>query len=57
MTKDKLHELTDKAFNEMHDTLQLIYDELNQGQRKKLLKNETIKQKFEHFGVETEDKK
>ena len=57
MTKDKLKELTDKAYADMHDTLQLIYDELNQGQRKKLLKNETIKQKFEHFKVETEGKK
>ena len=55
MTKDKLHELTDKAYSEMHDTLQLIYDELNNGQRKKLLKNETIKKKFEHFNVETEE--
>lgn len=54
MTKDKLKELTDTAFNEMHDTLQMIYDELNQGQRKKLLKNETIKKKFKHFGVEVE---
>lgn len=55
MTKDKLKELTDKAYNEMHDTLQLIYDELNNGQRKKLLKSETIKQKFEHFNVDMEE--
>lgn len=54
MNKDKLQESTDKAFNEFHDTLQLIYDELNNGQRKKLLKNEVIKAKFEYFGVEVE---
>ena len=38
MNKEKLTESTDKAFDEMRETLQLIYDELNNGQRKKLLK-------------------
>lgn len=57
MTKNKLKNLTDKSFNEMHDTLQMIYDGLNQGQRKKLLKNEVIKKKFERFEVEMEETK
>lgn len=51
MTRAELNEHTDMAYGEMHDTLQLIYNELNPGQRKKLLKNEIIKKKFEHFGV------
>ena len=55
MTKDKLKELTDKAFNETHDILQLVYDTQNHGQRKQLFKNETLKAKFKHFGVETEE--
>lgn len=45
---------TDKAqevFNTTHDALQAVYDELNKGQRQKLLKNEKIKALLEHYGV------
>ena len=34
------------------EALELIISELNQGQRKKLLKNEKIKKIFDVFGVE-----
>lgn len=41
-----------KAYNrELKETLQLIYDELNQGQRKKLLRNPTIKALYERYGI------
>lgn len=36
------------AYNrELRDALQLIYDELNQGQRKKIMRNPTIKALYE----------
>lgn len=51
MTKTKLNEKTEHRFNETHDALKTVYDGLNQGQRKKLLKNEKIKEMFERYGV------
>lgn len=49
--------LTDKvlAYNkEIRAALLTIYNELNQGQRKKLLKNEVVKAMFDRYGVEYE---
>lgn len=41
-----------KAYNrELRDALQLIYDELNQGQRKKIMRNATIKALYERYGI------
>ena len=40
------------VFVETKTALQTVYDELNQGQQKKLLKNETVAALFEHYGVE-----
>jgi D-ribose pyranose/furanose isomerase RbsD len=36
---------------ETREALQMIYDELNNGQQKKLLKNEAVKALFERYGV------
>lgn len=45
------------AYNtEVKDALQAVYSDLNQGQRKKLLKNPTIRSMFERYGVETDAK-
>lgn len=47
----------DKAAIVATDTktaLQLVYENLNQGQQKKLLKNEQIKALFERYGVLTD---
>lgn len=47
--------LVDKviAYNlEIKTALQTMYDALNQGQRKKILKNEKVKILFERYGVE-----
>lgn len=33
------------------EALQLVYDTLNQGQQKKLLKDEKVKALFDHYGV------
>lgn len=41
-----------KAYNrELRDALQLIYDELNQGQRKKIMRNATIKALYVRYGI------
>lgn len=47
--------LVDKviAYNlEIKTALQTMYNALNQGQRKKILKNEKVKTLFERYGVE-----
>lgn len=41
---------------EVKAALQAVYDDLNQGQRKKLLRNSTIRAMFERYGVETGEK-
>ena len=41
------------AYNkEVKDALQAVYSDLNQGQRKKLLRNPAIRAMFERYGVE-----
>lgn len=44
------------AYNtEVKAALQAVYDDLNQGQREKLLRNPTIRAMFERYGVEIEE--
>ena len=44
------------AYNlEIKEALQTVYDELNHGQRKKLLKSEFVKAMFERYGVVTDE--
>lgn len=40
---------------EIKAALQAVYDDLNQGQRKKLLRNPVIRAMFERYGVKTDD--
>jgi hypothetical protein len=50
-----MSELRDRvvAYNkEVKDALQAVYSDLNQGQRKKLLRNPAIRAMFERYGVE-----
>lgn len=43
------------AYNtEIKAALQEVYNDLNQGQRKKLLRNPAIRAMFERYGVETD---
>ena len=51
MNKDTLNEAVKACKEETKEALQAVYDELNQGQQKKLLKNENIKALFERYGV------
>lgn len=41
---------------EVKTALQAVYSDLNQGQRKKLLRNPAIRAMFEWYGVETDEK-
>lgn len=44
------------AYNtEIKTALQTVLDELNQGQRKKLLRNPVIRAMFERYGVEIDE--
>lgn len=51
MKKRELDEKIKTLKSETKDALQTVYDELNNGQRKKLLKNDKIKVLFERYGV------
>lgn len=43
------------AYNtEVKAALQAVYNDLNQGQQKKLLRNPAIRAMFERYGVETD---
>ena len=52
MNKEELKTKTDKVVNETKEALQTVYDALNQGQQKKILKDEKVKELFERYGVE-----
>jgi hypothetical protein len=51
MNKDALNKAVEACKAETREALQTVYDELNNGQQKKLLKNEEIKALFERYGV------
>ncbi len=40
---------------EIKAALQAVYNDLNQGQRKKLLRNPVIRAMFERYGVKTDE--
>lgn len=52
MNKDTLNKAVEVCKNETKEALQTVFNELNNGQQKKLLKNEKIKVLFERYGVE-----
>ena len=52
MKKEVLKEKTDKVVNETKNALQTMYDALNQGQQKKIVKDEKVKELFDRYGVE-----
>ena len=51
MNKVHLKKKTDAVVNETKDALQIVYDSLNQGQQKKILKNDEVAQLFERYQV------
>lgn len=52
MKKIELDNAIVTAKTETKNALQTVYDALNQGQQKKLLKDETVKALFDLYGVE-----
>lgn len=52
MNKDKLNEAVAACKAEAKAALQAVHDTLNQGQQKKILKNEDVKAYFDRFGVD-----
>jgi hypothetical protein len=52
MTKEELKGLSKAAKDETKNALQTVYDTLNQGQQKKILKDEKVKALFDLYGVE-----
>ena len=55
MRKDKLTAAVSEAKTDTKTALQTVYDSLNQGQQKKILKDEKVRALFELYGVETEE--
>jgi hypothetical protein len=51
MTKNELKEKTDLAVNETREALQTVYDALNNGQQKQIVKDEAVKVLFDRYGV------
>ena len=54
MTKGELSRAVGKCKDETRSALQTLFDNVNKGQRKQLVKNEQIKEMFDRFGVEYE---
>ena len=52
MKKIDLHNAVWTIKDETRNALQTVYDELNQGQQKKILKDEKVKALFDRYGVE-----
>ncbi len=55
MKKTELFTAVDAAKTTTRDALQTVYDTLNQGQQKKLVKDDKVKALFELYGVEYEE--
>ena len=53
MDKNTLNEAVKACKEETKNALQTVYNELNNGQQKKILKSEKVKEIFDRFGVET----
>lgn len=54
MTKTELTVAVDKAKAETKAALQTVYDALNPGQQKKIVKDEAVKKLFDLYGVNYE---
>lgn len=54
MTRAELTAAVDAVVTETHDALQLLWDNINKGQRKQLVKRAEIAALLERYGVEGE---
>ena len=55
MNKYELEKKTETVITETKNALQTVYDSLNQGQKKKILKNEAVMELFTRCGVEVDE--
>lgn len=53
MLKDESTKAIEACKAETKEALQTVYNELNSGQQKKILKSDTVKALFDRYGVET----
>ena len=51
MNKNTLNEAVARCKEETKNALQTVYDTLNQGQQKKIVKDEAVKALFDRYGV------
>lgn len=51
MTKSELETKTDAAWQQTHNALQTVYDSLNHGQKKQIVKVDDVRILFERYGV------
>ena len=49
--ENKWQDKSDVVVSETQAALQTVYDALNQGQQKKILKDERVKELFDRYGV------
>ena len=54
MKKSELKEKVQTVKSETQEALQTVYDALNSGQQKKIVKNEKVKTLFDRYGVNYE---
>ena len=52
MKKETLAAAVEEAKGETRNALQTVFDALNQGQQKKIVKDEKVKALFDRYGVE-----
>ena len=55
MKKSELKEKTDAVIADTRAALQAVYNALNQGQQKKIVKDEAVKTLFDRYGVEYDE--
>lgn len=55
MKKADLDRAVDAAKSETRDALQTMYDALNQGQQKKIARDEKVRALFDRYGVSYEE--
>lgn len=56
MTRAELEQAVAAAKTETRTALQTVYDALNQGQRKKIVKDDGVRALFDLYGVEYDGK-
>ena len=55
MLNKELRESVERCKTETRDALQTVYDALNQGQQKKIVRDDAVKALFDRYGVQYEN--